>query len=60
MTMDAKALSYILNHSYDFPKPEEVRKNLAELLGEGKYLKHLRIIHFLPDINRSSLCRRSV
>ncbi|GJJ14105.1 hypothetical protein Clacol_008362 [Clathrus columnatus] len=34
-TLDPKALTYILNHSYDFPKPEEVRANLAELLGEG-------------------------
>ncbi|KAF8581822.1 cytochrome P450 [Ramaria rubella] len=35
MTYDSKALSYILNHSYDFQKPEEVRTNLAMLLGEG-------------------------
>lgn len=35
MTMDPKALTYILNHSYDFPKPDEVRENVAELFGEG-------------------------
>jgi len=35
MTLDKKALGHILNHSYQWQKPEEVRESLAELLGEG-------------------------
>ncbi|KIJ33556.1 hypothetical protein M422DRAFT_264483 [Sphaerobolus stellatus SS14] len=35
MTLDPKALSYVLNHSTQWQKPEEVRNSLAELLGKG-------------------------
>ena len=35
MTFDTKALTHVLNHSYEWQKPDVVRTNLAELLGEG-------------------------
>ena len=35
MTLDSKGLSHILSHSYVWQKPEEVRTDLAQLLGEG-------------------------
>ncbi|KAF8513725.1 cytochrome P450 [Hysterangium stoloniferum] len=35
MTLDSKALSHILSHSYNWQKPSQVRKNLASVLGEG-------------------------
>lgn len=36
VTLDPKALTYILNHTHDFPKPQELREDLAELLGQGR------------------------
>ncbi|KAF8513726.1 cytochrome P450 [Hysterangium stoloniferum] len=35
VTMDTKAMSYILNHSYEWQRPPQSRKALVELLGEG-------------------------
>jgi cytochrome P450 len=34
-TADLVALSYILSHSDIFPKPEQVRRNMGEILGNG-------------------------
>ncbi|KAH9847039.1 cytochrome P450 [Lenzites betulinus] len=34
-TIDTRAMNHILTHSADYQKPEEARKNLAEILGEG-------------------------
>ncbi|KAG8703084.1 hypothetical protein FRC09_004364 [Ceratobasidium sp. 395] len=34
-TSDTRAMSYILTQSNDFPKPESLRRALANLLGEG-------------------------
>ncbi|CAE6464609.1 unnamed protein product [Rhizoctonia solani] len=34
-TVDPRALSYIMSQPGSFPKPENVRRNLADVLGEG-------------------------
>ncbi|KAG9036083.1 hypothetical protein FRB95_009871 [Tulasnella sp. JGI-2019a] len=34
-TMDPRAVSHIMNHSYDYPRPQSIRRILAELLGDG-------------------------
>lgn len=34
-TTDPVALQYILSHADDFPKSDRMRKQLAEILGEG-------------------------
>ncbi|KDQ11802.1 hypothetical protein BOTBODRAFT_176997 [Botryobasidium botryosum FD-172 SS1] len=35
LTTDTRAVSHILSHSYDFPKPVELRLALGEVVGEG-------------------------
>ncbi|KDQ07868.1 hypothetical protein BOTBODRAFT_38425 [Botryobasidium botryosum FD-172 SS1] len=32
---DTRALSYVLSHAYDFPKPEESRAAVGEIFGKG-------------------------
>ncbi|KAG9003792.1 hypothetical protein FRB93_010808 [Tulasnella sp. JGI-2019a] len=34
-TLDPKAIAHIMNHSYDYPKPEPMREGLVQLLGRG-------------------------
>ncbi|KDQ07869.1 hypothetical protein BOTBODRAFT_139546 [Botryobasidium botryosum FD-172 SS1] len=34
-TADTRALSYILSHAYDFPKPEAFRAAVGEIFGKG-------------------------
>ncbi|KAH7929281.1 cytochrome P450 [Leucogyrophana mollusca] len=34
-TMDLRALNHVLTHSNDYQKPEQVRYNLSQILGEG-------------------------
>ncbi|KAH7910533.1 cytochrome P450 [Hygrophoropsis aurantiaca] len=34
-TMDLRALNHVLTHSLDYQKPEQVRYNLSQILGEG-------------------------
>ncbi|KAG8855329.1 hypothetical protein FRB96_007127 [Tulasnella sp. 330] len=39
-TLDPKAISHIINHSYDYPKPPATRDRLADLLGNGVHVHH--------------------
>jgi hypothetical protein len=43
-TSDTLALSYILNNSTDYQKPDSIRHGLADILGEGMRLSlfHIR------------------
>ncbi|KAG9003793.1 hypothetical protein FRB93_010809 [Tulasnella sp. JGI-2019a] len=34
-TLDPKAIAHVMNHSYDYPKPESIREGLVQLLGRG-------------------------
>ena len=36
MTVDVRALSYILKHGEDYQKPEPLRYHLSKILGAGK------------------------
>ncbi|KAG8902491.1 hypothetical protein FRC00_005954 [Tulasnella sp. 408] len=44
VTKDPKAISYILNHSYNFPKPAQTRNALSAIFGEGDAHKRQRKI----------------
>ncbi|KIO34091.1 hypothetical protein M407DRAFT_64709, partial [Tulasnella calospora MUT 4182] len=44
VTKDPKAISYILNHSYNFPKPAQTRNALSAIFGEGDVHKRQRKI----------------
>lgn len=35
LTIDTRAINYILSHSQDYPKPERTRHDLTEILGNG-------------------------
>nr|BAK09517.1 cytochrome P450 [Postia placenta] len=35
LTIDARAINHVLSHSQDYPKPEETRVSLVEILGNG-------------------------
>lgn len=35
MTVDPKAINYILTHSHDYPKPEMTRFALSKIVGPG-------------------------
>ncbi|KDQ07870.1 hypothetical protein BOTBODRAFT_38429 [Botryobasidium botryosum FD-172 SS1] len=35
MTTDTRAVSHILSHAYDFPKPDELRNRLGDMVGRG-------------------------
>ncbi|EED77437.1 predicted protein [Postia placenta Mad-698-R] len=35
LTIDTRAINYILSHSQDYPKPERTRRDLTEILGNG-------------------------
>ena len=37
MTLDTKAINYILTHSHDFPKPEMTRFALSNIVGPGMF-----------------------
>ena len=34
--MDSRAISHILSHSADYPKPDQMRDNLIRLFGKGE------------------------
>ncbi|KAG9003824.1 hypothetical protein FRB93_010840 [Tulasnella sp. JGI-2019a] len=34
-TIDPRAVSHMMNHSYDYPKPSDIQEILVELLGRG-------------------------
>ncbi|KAG8900784.1 hypothetical protein FRB99_005758 [Tulasnella sp. 403] len=37
LTIDPRAIAYIVNHSYDFPKPTRFREDFARVIGHGVF-----------------------
>lgn len=35
--MDTRAIAHILAHSMDYQKPEQIRRVLSSMIGNGKY-----------------------
>ena len=55
MTLDSKALSHVLSHSYDWQKPEEVRTSLSQILGEGN-VKDFSLLSLTNNQKRCIVC----
>lgn len=39
LTTDSRALTYVLNNAYDYPKPDITRVGLGRILGDGEILQ---------------------
>ena len=55
MTLDTKAINYVLTHSHDYPKPEMTRFALSQIVGPGMYLLLLRLSSLLTGHNTGLL-----
>ncbi|EED81112.1 predicted protein [Postia placenta Mad-698-R] len=59
LTIDTRAINYILSHSQDYPKPERTRHDLTEILGNGLVvaegeLHHREVSHSINDVVSSA------